>query len=56
LLLGQDPFDREKLWHWLWVANEPENLLSVIDLALWDLQARLFGVPVHKLLGGSWRS
>lgn len=52
LLVGQDPFDREKFWHWMWVANVPENLLSVIDLALWDLQARAFGVPVYKLLGG----
>jgi L-alanine-DL-glutamate epimerase-like enolase superfamily enzyme len=52
MLLGQDPFDREKFWHWMWVANLPENLISVIDMALWDLQARAFGVPVHKLLGG----
>ena len=52
LLVGQDPFDREKFWHWMWVAKVPENILSTIDLALWDLQARGFGVPVHKLLGG----
>ncbi|RIK45895.1 MAG: enolase [Chloroflexi bacterium] len=52
LLLGHDPFDREKFWHWLWVANLPENLISVIDMALWDLQARHFGVPLYKLLGG----
>ena len=52
MLLGQDPFDREKFWHWMWVANLPENLISVVDMALWDLQARAFGVPVHKLLGG----
>lgn len=51
LLLGQDPFDREKFWHWMWVSKTPENILSVIDVALWDLQARAFGVPVHKLLG-----
>jgi L-alanine-DL-glutamate epimerase-like enolase superfamily enzyme len=51
-VLGQDPFDRERFWHWMWVANTPENLLSVLDMALWDLQARAFGVPVHKLLGG----
>jgi L-alanine-DL-glutamate epimerase-like enolase superfamily enzyme len=36
----------------MWVSKTPENLLSVIDMALWDLQARAFGVPVHKLLGG----
>lgn len=52
MLVGQDPFDREKFWHWLWVANVEENLISVIDLALWDLQARAFGLPLYKLLGG----
>jgi L-alanine-DL-glutamate epimerase-like enolase superfamily enzyme len=52
MLVGQDPFDREKFWHWMWVSKTPENLLSTIDMALWDLQARAFGVPVHKLLGG----
>ena len=52
LLVGQDPFDRERFWHWMWVANIEENLLSVVDMTLWDLQARAFGVPVHKLLGG----
>jgi L-alanine-DL-glutamate epimerase-like enolase superfamily enzyme len=51
-VLGQDPFDRERFWHWMWVANLPETVLSVLDLALWDLQGRVFGVPVHKLLGG----
>ena len=52
LVLGQDPFDRERFWHWMWVANIEENLLSTLDMALWDLQARSFGVPVYKLLGG----
>jgi L-alanine-DL-glutamate epimerase-like enolase superfamily enzyme len=52
LILGHDPFDREKFWHWLWVANLEENLLSVVDMALWDLQARAFGLPLYKLLGG----
>ena len=52
LVVGQDPFDREMFWHWMWVANIEENLISVLDMALWDLQGRVFGVPVHKLLGG----
>jgi L-alanine-DL-glutamate epimerase-like enolase superfamily enzyme len=52
LIVGHDPFDREKFWHWLWVANLDENLISVVDMALWDLQARVFGVPLYKLLGG----
>ncbi len=52
LIVGHDPFDREKFWHWLWVANLEENLISVLDMALWDLQARAFRVPLYKLLGG----
>ena len=51
-LVGQDPFDRTKFWHWMWAAKLPENLLSCLDLALWDLQGRALGVPIHKLLGG----
>jgi L-alanine-DL-glutamate epimerase-like enolase superfamily enzyme len=52
LLIGQDPFDRERFWQWLWAAKTPEHLLSVVDLALWDLLGRVAGLPVHKLLGG----
>ena len=52
LIVGQNPFDRERIWHWMWVANIPEEILSAVDCTLWDLQGRLFGVPVHKLLGG----
>ena len=28
LVLGHDPFDREKFWHWLWVAKVDEKHLS----------------------------
>lgn len=52
LVLGHDPFDREKFWHWMWVANIEEAYISLLDMVLWDLQARAFGVPIHKLLGG----
>ena len=53
MLVGQDPFDREKFWHWMWVCQMlPENLISVVDMALWDLKARAMNVPIHKLLGG----
>ncbi|HEX5414132.1 MAG TPA: enolase C-terminal domain-like protein [Chloroflexota bacterium] len=52
MLVGQDPFDRELFWQWLYAAKTPENVLSVIDLALWDLLGRVAGLPVAKLLGG----
>jgi L-alanine-DL-glutamate epimerase-like enolase superfamily enzyme len=53
LILDQDPFDRELIWKWMWVANIPENVASVVDLALWDLAGRALNVPVYKLLGGA---
>jgi L-alanine-DL-glutamate epimerase-like enolase superfamily enzyme len=52
LLIGEDAYDREKFWQWLWAAKTPENLLSVIDMALWDLLGRATNLPVYKLLGG----
>ena len=52
LLVGQDPFDRERFWHWMWTLNLPEPAISVIDNALWDLAGRALGMPVYKLLGG----
>jgi len=53
VLAGHDPMDREEIWRQLWAAKLPENVCSVIDLALWDLAGRVTGLPVHKLLGGA---
>src|SRR5208283_3500483 len=53
LLAGQDPFDRAEIWRQLWAAKLPENVCSVIDLALWDLAGQVAGLPVYKLLGGA---
>ena len=52
MLVGEDPFDREKFWQWLWTAKTPENLIGVVDMALWDLLGRVTNLPVYKLLGG----
>jgi L-alanine-DL-glutamate epimerase-like enolase superfamily enzyme len=58
VLLGQDPYDRERLWQELahWQRGSAGQLtdrsLAVVDTALWDLAGRALGVPVHKLIGG----
>jgi galactonate dehydratase len=31
------------------------SALSGLDIALWDLKARKFGVPIYQLLGGKVR-
>jgi len=53
LLVGEDPLDRERLWH-LIHAETPDDSRThgAIDVALWDLFGRVVGMPVHKILGG----
>jgi L-alanine-DL-glutamate epimerase-like enolase superfamily enzyme len=54
LLVGENPLDRERLWHWMMKhVGFPEGLVGNIDGALWDLLGRMAGVPVAKLLGGA---
>jgi L-alanine-DL-glutamate epimerase-like enolase superfamily enzyme len=57
LLVGQDPFDRERLWQTLRRHQRlhadvlSDRHLAVIDNALWDLAGRALNLPVCKLLG-----
>src|SRR5437763_3023443 len=57
-LLGEDPIDVERLWHRLWVPKLigrrglTTRAISAIDIALWDIRAKVAGLPLHKLLGG----
>lgn len=62
-LLGKDPLDHavllDTLLHKL-VKLGPEGALTgalaALDIALWDLKGKRLGLPVHKLLGGAWRT
>ncbi len=59
LLIGQDPFYRERIWHALKerqrlnLATLADRVLTVVDLALWDVAGRALGQPVHRLLGAA---
>src|SRR5437879_3870030 len=53
LVIGSDPFDTE------WISRRMERAVfansfakAAIEMALFDLQGRILGVPVYKLLGG----
>ena len=54
-LVGERADRREWLWHRLWELDRTEEfpiwLFGIVDVALWDLEGRIFGVPVHRLLG-----
>ncbi|MGH7314101.1 MAG: enolase C-terminal domain-like protein [Candidatus Rokuibacteriota bacterium] len=53
LVVGQDPLDRERLWHALWQRNRATTIRTIgaVDVALWDLGGKIAGLPVHRLLG-----
>jgi galactonate dehydratase len=59
-LLGQDPFRIEHIGQVLYRMRPfrgsiLSGAISAIDIALWDIKARAFDVPVWELLGGRVR-
>ena len=59
LLMGEDPFDIERLWDIMWRSTMSYgrkgvtmNAISGVDLALWDIVGKALNMPVYKLLGG----
>jgi L-rhamnonate dehydratase len=59
LLIGEDPFDIERLWDVMWRSTlsygrtgVTMNAISGVDLALWDIIGKAHNTPVYKLLGG----
>lgn len=48
----------QELYHgWRWRGGAIQNTaLSAVDIALWDLEGKRLGVPVHRLLGGALRT
>jgi L-alanine-DL-glutamate epimerase-like enolase superfamily enzyme len=55
-LVGQDPLQREWLWHRIWELDRIHELplptLGLIDTALWDLAGRMQDRPTWQVLGG----
>ncbi len=61
-LVGMDPLETERIWLTLYNALRDQGqrgltvtALSGIDIALWDIKGKHFGVPVSTLLGGRFR-
>lgn len=61
-VIGRDPFDTEPLWDLMFYKNHDlgpggtlTNAIAGIDCAIWDLKGKLVGLPVYKLIGGSYR-
>jgi L-rhamnonate dehydratase len=63
LLIGQDPWDIERLWQHMYrktMAFGRKGIgmvaISAIDIALWDLLGKSAKQPVYRLLGGRTKS
>ena len=59
LILGCDPMNREMIWHDIYnllrdhgQKGMPIQSLSGIDIALWDIAAKKYNVPLYQLVGG----
>ena len=62
LLLDQNPTRIEHLWQKLFRSHRDmrggpymTHTISAIDMALWDITGKAWGVPVYRLLGGPTR-
>jgi L-rhamnonate dehydratase len=58
LLLGQDPFQVERLWQRLFVTTHQHGrrgavltAISGVDIALWDIIGQATRTPLYQLLG-----
>ncbi len=59
-LVGQDPRRIEHHWQYMYRYSHFRGsaimgAISAIDIALWDIAGKHFGVPVYELLGGRTR-
>ncbi|MBT1511099.1 mandelate racemase/muconate lactonizing enzyme family protein [Bradyrhizobium sp. SRL28] len=62
-LIGEDPLRTDYLWQMIYARLRDHGQkgvviegLSGIDIALWDIKGKHFGVPAHRLLGGPLRA
>ncbi|MFA5818274.1 MAG: mandelate racemase/muconate lactonizing enzyme family protein [Bacteroidales bacterium] len=58
-IIGGDPLSIER--HFFYLTSKehqmiPMDLISGIDIALWDLAGKILDLPVYKLLGGPFRN
>jgi L-alanine-DL-glutamate epimerase-like enolase superfamily enzyme len=58
ILMGQDPLDRERLYHAMCsrLRTTTYRAVGAADVALWDIAGKIAGLPLYKLLGAARHS
>jgi L-alanine-DL-glutamate epimerase-like enolase superfamily enzyme len=53
LLVGQNPLQRERLYHEFvpMLRSTTWRAIGAVDVALWDLAGKTAGLPIHQLMG-----
>ena len=53
VVMGRDPQDIGRLWQRLWKLNRQASIAAIgaIDICLWDINGKIAGQPIHRLLG-----
>lgn len=53
IVLGQNPLDRERLYHAMMTQNRSVMLrpIGAMDIALWDIAGKVAGLPIYRLIG-----
>jgi len=62
MILGEDPLNRDVLWHKVYnllrdhgQKGMPIQALSGVDIALWDILGKVTGLSISRLIGGRFR-
>ena len=63
MILGEDPFNIEKIWRKLYIQSAHygrrgviATIISGIDIALYDVIGKILQRPVYDLIGGKYRT
>jgi L-alanine-DL-glutamate epimerase-like enolase superfamily enzyme len=53
IVVGANPQDIGKIWSQLWKMNRSVStyVIGAIDICLWDINGKIAGQPIHRLLG-----
>lgn len=53
IVMGRNPLDIGAIWQQLWKANRSVStyVIGAIDICLWDINGKVAGQPIHRLLG-----